>query len=133
MQIGPKLWSLGRWQILNSNIRQTDTYKAEGNCSILVLLDLSAASDTVDHHTFLCDLEDLGITGFTLSWLKTYLTDRNFKVIGNDEVSEVGSMKYGIPMVQSQVLYCSFFIRWLCIIRWTFTKYHIVSMLMKHK
>ena len=71
--------------------------KVNGKCSILILLDISAAFDTADHHTFLCDLENLGITGFTLSWFKTYLTDRNFKIIVNDEESEIGNMKYGVP------------------------------------
>ena len=70
--------------------------RAEGKCSILLLLDLSAAFDTVDHHTLLYDLEFLGITGFTLYWFKTYLTDRNFKVIVNDDESEIGSMKYEV-------------------------------------
>ena len=50
-----------------------------------VLLDLSAAFDTVDDHTPLCDLKNLAITGFALSWLKSYLTDRSFKVIVIDE------------------------------------------------
>ena len=71
--------------------------KAEGKCSILVLLDPIAAFYTVDHHTFLCDLENLGVTGFALSWSKTYLIDRNFKGIVNDEKSEVFIMKHGIP------------------------------------
>ena len=71
--------------------------KADGKCSILILLDLSAAFDTVDHHTLLCDLENLGITGFALSWFKTYLTDRNFKVIVKDEESKIGIMKYSVP------------------------------------
>ena len=71
--------------------------KAEGECSILVLLDLSAVFDTVDHHTLLCDLENLGTTGFALSCFKTYLTDRTSKVIVSDEESQRGSMKYTVP------------------------------------
>ena len=71
--------------------------KAEGKCSILVLLDLSAAFDIIDHHTLLCDLENLGMIGFALSWFKTYLTDRNFKVWVNEEKSDMGSKKYGVP------------------------------------
>ena len=71
--------------------------KAEGKCSILILLDLSAASGTVDDQTLVCDLGNLCITGFALSWFKTYLTKRNFKVIVNDEELELGSMKCGVP------------------------------------
>ena len=56
-----------------------------------------SAFDTVDHQTLLCDLENLGITWFVLSWLKTYFTERNFKVIVNDKESELGSMQYGVP------------------------------------
>ena len=71
--------------------------KAKGECSILILLDFSAAFDTVDHQELLCDLENLGITGFALSWYKTYLTDRNFKGVANDEEAELGNMTYGVP------------------------------------
>ena len=67
--------------------------KAEGKCSILVPLDLGAFFDTVGHHTLLFDLENFRITGFALSWFKTYLTDRNFKVKVIDEESEIGNMK----------------------------------------
>ena len=62
-----------------------------------MLLDLSAAFDSVDQHTLLCDIENLGTTGFALFWFKTYLTDGNFKVIANDDVSEIDSMKLGVP------------------------------------
>ena len=44
--------------------------KAEGEHSILVLKDLSAAFDTVDHHTLVCDLENQGKTVLALSWFK---------------------------------------------------------------
>ena len=69
---------------------------AEDKCSILILLDRSAAFDTVDHQYLLCDLESLGITGFSLSCSKTYLTGINFIVIVYDEEFELGSMKYGV-------------------------------------
>ena len=71
--------------------------KAEGICSIVVLLDVSAASDTVDHHTLQSYLENICITEFALSLFKTYLTDRNFKVSVNYEESEIGSMINGVP------------------------------------
>ena len=71
--------------------------KAERKRSILVLLDVSAAFDTVEHHALPCDLENLGITRFALYWFKTYFTDINFKVIVKDEEFEIGSMKYGVP------------------------------------
>ena len=56
-----------------------------------------ATFDILDHHTILCDLENLCITGFALSWLKTYLTDRIFKVLVKNEESELGSKNYGVP------------------------------------
>ena len=33
--------------------------KAEGKCSISILLDLSAAFETVDYHTLLCELKKI--------------------------------------------------------------------------
>ena len=38
--------------------------KDEVKCSNLVFIDRSAAFDTVDDHTFLCDSENLDVTGF---------------------------------------------------------------------
>ena len=58
----------------------------DDSCVILVLLDLSADFDTVDHDILLGRLEHrFEITGKTLSWLTSYLTDRNqFDKVANE-------------------------------------------------
>ena len=58
----------------------------KGLVSILVLLDLSAAFDTIDHTILLQRLEHLvGIKGIALSWFKSYFSDRSQFVNVNDK------------------------------------------------
>ncbi len=52
-----------------------------GECSVRVLLDLSAAFDTVDHCTLINRLHSLvGISGSALDWLSSYLSDQSFSL-----------------------------------------------------
>ncbi|KAL0153562.1 hypothetical protein M9458_051176 [Cirrhinus mrigala] len=69
-----------------------------GCISLLVLLDLSAAFDTVDHNILLNRLENyVGISGSALAWFKSYLSDRHQFVVVNEKVSYRSQVQYGVP------------------------------------
>ena len=69
-----------------------------GEVSMLVLLDLSAAFDTIDHNILLNRLEKrYGITGTALGWFRSYLTDRTQSVCINNQESDKLPLKYGVP------------------------------------
>ncbi len=68
------------------------------NVVLLVLLDLSAAFDTIDHGILLKRLaKKCKIKGTVLSWIKSYLTDRKQKVKIGKETSDEEDIKYGVP------------------------------------
>ena len=59
-----------------------------GKVSVLVLLDLSSAFDTVDHNSLLAVLEQcFGVTGLALDWYRSYLSDR-LKVFKSDPTAQ---------------------------------------------
>ncbi len=69
-----------------------------GCISLLVLLDLNAAFDTIDHNILLNRLENfVGISGSALAWFKSYLSDRHQFVAVNEEVSYRSQVQYGVP------------------------------------
>ncbi len=62
----------------------------KGSNVILLLLDLSAAFDTVNHNRLLYKLQNLyNINGTVIEWFKSYLKDRHFSVKINNSVSEI--------------------------------------------
>lgn len=68
-----------------------------GNSSLLVLLDLSAAFDTVDHQLLLDDLQQSGICDKALALIKSYLSDRTQSVMVGDAVSDLFFLLCGVP------------------------------------
>ena len=66
--------------------------------SVLALLDLSAAFDTVDHDILMDRLENwVGLAGPVLNWFRTYLTDRECFVALGDHSSKNISMTCVVP------------------------------------
>ena len=67
-------------------------------CALLVMLDLSAAFDTVSHDILFKRLESkYGITNQALSWMKSYFDGRTQSVIKNGHMSEPHYLKTGLP------------------------------------
>ncbi len=71
--------------------------KADSKSSVLILLDLSAAFDNVNHQILLTTFSSLGITGFPLHWFESYLNGRSFKVAWGGEVSTEHQLVTGAP------------------------------------
>uniref|UniRef100_A0A3B5KG70 Reverse transcriptase domain-containing protein n=1 Tax=Takifugu rubripes TaxID=31033 RepID=A0A3B5KG70_TAKRU len=69
-----------------------------GLVSMLVLLDLSAAFDTVDHSILLHRLEHvIGIKGTALDWFRSYLSDRYQFAHFHGVPSSYSRVSHGVP------------------------------------
>ena len=61
------------FKVINDSLDSLD----KGGVSVLNILDMSAAFDTIDHQTLLERLEqNFGITGIPRAWMTLYLSER---------------------------------------------------------
>ena len=61
--------------------------------AVLVLLDLSAAFDTIDHSTMITRLKDHGISGKALQWFSSYLSQRTQTISIRKSVSSIKCLR----------------------------------------
>ena len=72
--------------------------KLDNNSNInLILLDLSSAFDTINHSILIKRLEDIGIIGITLTWVKSYLSEITFSIKIDNHYSSTCKIYYGVP------------------------------------
>ena len=66
--------------------------------SLLSLLDLSTAFDSIDHSILLSRLHHtFGISGTALSWFQSYLSDRTQVVSANGASSAPAALNFSVP------------------------------------
>ena len=81
-------------KVQNDLLRATDEHKE----TLMVLLDFSAAFDTIDHALFLERLHSrYGLTETVVAWFSSYLKDRKQSVVIDNCTSECHTLNCGVP------------------------------------
>ena len=79
---------------MNNILREIDS----GNEVVLVMLDLSAAFDTIDHALLLERLQHrYGIGGTALKWFQSYLHNRQQSAVVKNTLSSSKPLLHGVP------------------------------------
>ena len=68
-----------------------------GRITGAIFIDLKKAYDTVNHDILLMKLSKYGVIGQTLYWVKNYLSNRTQRTLANNVLSDIASVKCGIP------------------------------------
>ena len=93
----------------------------KGNGSGLVLLDLSAAFDTIDHENLFNHLEKyVGISGNALKLITSYFSGRTQRVMIDGILSDVASLICGVPQgsVLGPLKFCLYLLPLAAILRY---------------
>ena len=97
--------------------------------AFLVLLDLSAAFDTIDHGILLQRLHNLGVRGSALTWFRSYLSERTQAVLVKGVRSDKRKLNYGVPQgsVLGPILFTVYTIPLGAIARKYNLRYHLYA------
>ncbi|PFX11565.1 putative RNA-directed DNA polymerase from transposon BS [Stylophora pistillata] len=91
-------------RVQNDVLLEIDNQK----CVVMLLWDMSAAFDTVDHDLLLEPMEKrYGVKGNVLKWFRSYLQDRKQFVTIDGNKSKTKELRYGVPQgsVLGPILY----------------------------
>ena len=102
----------------------------EKQCVILLLLDLSAAFDTIDHDMLLSRLRKyIGLRDTALNWFRSYLSQRQQSVLINGVKSKTVPLSCGVPQrsVLGPILFTIYLLPLGDIIRKHGLKFHMYA------
>ena len=102
----------------------------KGNVSFLVLLDLSAAFDTIDHDNLFMILERfVGISGSALQLIKSYFSGRTQRVVIDGILSDFANLVCGVPQgsVLGPMKFCLYLLPLCAILKKHNIGYHIYA------
>ena len=82
------------------NVMMTDKFLETVNetmLTLMVLLDLSKAFDSIDHAKLLVKLSSLGVSSSALEWFRSYMHDCQQYIRIGSEMSGMCKSSYGVP------------------------------------